>query len=301
MQIGIDLGATKVEYVLLDEKNKELERNREDTPKDFSDTIALIVTIIHNLEKKYKSSFNVGICHPGNLDTSTGLIKNAHNSKWLNNKNLIEELRKKISNDIFSENDANCFSLSEAVDGAARHYNSVFGIILGSGCGGGLVINKKIVSGANGLGGEWSLNQMPIKEIDSNINESESFNFAKRIEGYLSGKSIEKNYYSSFNKSLTAKEIFSAYRKNNRDAISFVNNYKNHLARCLVIIISTIDPDAIVFGGGVSNEIDFLDEIKKITSKYLNEKNLKTIFLKPIYGDASGVRGAALLGRQNLI
>jgi len=301
MQIGIDLGATKIEYVLLDNKNKELERNRADTPKNFEDTIKFIIKIIANLEKKYNSKFLIGICHPGNLDTSTGSIKNAHNSLWLNNKNLIKELKKQIKNDIFTENDANCFSLSEATDGAARHYNSVFGIILGSGCGGGLVINKKIVSGANGLGGEWSLNQMPLREINSNIQHSESFDFTKRIEGFLSGKSIEKNYNLLFNKKLSAKEIFNQYRNKKKDSVLFVDKYKDYLARSLVIIISTIDPDAIVFGGGVSNEIDFLEEIKLMTSKYLNEKNLKTVFLKPIYGDASGVRGAALLGRENLI
>ena len=301
MQIGIDLGATKVEYVLLDNNNKELERSRTETPKNFTETVKLIIKIVENLENKYKSKFVVGICHPGNLDSSTGVIKNAHNSLWLNNKNLIGELKKKIRNDIFSENDANCFSLSEALDGAARHYNIVFGLILGSGCGGGLVINKKIVSGANGLGGEWSLNQMPIKDIKSNIEHNENFDFSERIEGYLSGKSIEKNYYNIFKKKLSAKDIFAEYRNNNSNALKFINNYKVHLARSLVIIITTVDPDAIVFGGGVSNEINFLEEIKTLTSSFLNEKNLKTVFLKPIYGDASGVRGAALLGRQNLI
>ena len=300
MQIGIDLGATKVEYVLLDNTNKEIERSRVETPKNFSDTIKLISEIVQKLEKKYKTSFVIGICHPGNLDSSTGLIKNAHNSQWLNNKSLIKQLKTKINNDIFSENDANCFTLSESLDGAARHYNNVFGIILGSGCGGGLVINKKIVSGANGLGGEWSLNQMPINKVRSNIEYDETFDFSKRIEGYLSGKSIEKNFYSLFNKKLSAKEIFSEYRKKNENAVNFIEKYKEHLARSLVIIVSTIDPDAIVFGGGISNEIDFLNELKDKTSKYLNEKDLKTVFLKPIYGDASGVRGAALLGRQNL-
>ena len=182
-----------------------------------------------------------------------------------------------------------------------RHYNSVFGIILGSGCGGGLVINKKIVSGANGLGGEWSLNQMPLKEIKSNIDYNSKFDFSQRIEGHLSGKSIEKNFNNLFKKKFTAKEIFSKYREKDTDALNFINRYKTNLARSLVIIITTIDPDAIVFGGGVSNEIDFLDELKNISAKLLNEQNLKTVFLKPIYGDASGVRGAALLGRQNLI
>ena len=301
MQIGIDLGATKIEYVLLDNNNKELERNRYETPKDFAKTIIVIKDIIEKLQKKYNSKFVVGICHPGNLDSTSGLIKNAHNSIWLNDKSLITELKKKIDNDVFSENDANCFSLSEALDGAARHYNSVFGIILGSGCGGGLVINKKIVSGANGLGGEWSLNQMPLKEIKSNIDNNGKFNFSQRIEGHLSGKSIEKNFNTLFKKKLTAKEIFSKYRDKDADASNFIISYKENLARSLVIIITTIDPDAIVFGGGVSNEIDFLDELKSMSAKLLNEKSLKTVFLKPIYGDASGVRGAALLGRQNLI
>ena len=117
----------------------------------------------------------------------------------------------------------------------------------------------------------------------------------------MSGKSIEKNYYNIFKKKLSAKDIFAEYRNNNSNALKFIKIYKEYLARSLVIIITTVDPDAIVFGGGVSNEINFLEEIKTLTSSFLNEKNLKTVFLKPIYGDASGVRGAALLGRQNLI
>ena len=142
---------------------------------------------------------------------------------------------------------------------------------------------------------------MPLKEIKFNIDDKSQFDFSQRIEGFLSGKSIEKNFNLLFKKKLSAKDIFAKYRtKKDVDAVNFINEYKKNLARSLVIIITTIDPDAIVFGGGVSNEIDFLDELKNISARYLNEKNLKTVFLKPIYGDASGVRGAALLGRQNL-
>ena len=300
MQIGIDLGATKIEYVLLDNKNKEITRNRISTPKDYKETIESIITIIKKLENKDNNNLNVGICHPGATDKTTGLIKNAHNSQWLNQKNIVKDLKKKISNNIYSENDANCFCLSEAYDGSASHYETVFGIILGSGCGGGLVINKKIITGSNGLGGEWSLNQMPETNI-YNLKSEKKIDFSNRIEGYLSGKSIEKNFYLNFKKKMTAKEIFFNYKKNEKDANKFINDYKIKLARALVVIITTIDPDAIVFGGGVSNEIDFLDEIKQITSKFINEPNLKTIFLKPLYGDASGVRGAALLGRENFI
>ena len=299
MQIGIDLGATKIEYILLDNNNKEIIRNRIPTPDNYDETLLSIISIVEDLEKKNNKKFNLGICHPGATDKTTGLVKNAHNSKWLNKKNLVKDLKKKLDNkNIYSENDANCFCLSEAYDGSASHYETVFGIILGSGCGGGFVINKKIITGSNGLGGEWSLNQMP-EVNNSNLKFEKELDFSNRIEDFLSGKSIEKNFNLKFKKKLTAKEIFSDYKNNKKDAFNFVNDYKKKLARSLVIIITTIDPDAIVFGGGLSNEIDFLDEIKKITSDLINEPNLKTVFLKPLFGDASGVRGAALLGRNN--
>ena len=300
MQIGIDLGATKIEYVLLDNNNKEVVRNRISTPGNYDDTLLSIINIVKDLEKKKNKKLILGICHPGVTDKTTGLIKNAHNSQWLNNKNISKDLKKYLENSIYSENDANCFCLSEAYDGSASHYETVFGIILGSGCGGGFVINKKIISGSNGLSGEWSLNQMP-QTANRNLKTQKKLDFSNRIEGHLSGKSIEKNFEIKFKKKLAAKEIFFNYRKKEKNANDFINDYKNKLARSLVIIITTIDPDAIVFGGGLSNEIDFLDEIKKITSDLINEPNLKTIFLKPLFGDASGVRGAALLGKNTSI
>ena len=300
MQIGIDLGATKIEYVLLNDNNKELVRDRIPTPNNYDDTLLLIINIVKDLEKKNNNKLILGICHPGATDKTTGLIKNAHNSQWLNNRNIVKDLKKSLENNIYSENDANCFCLSEACDGSASNYEAVFGIILGSGCGGGFVINKKIISGSNGLGGEWSLNQMP-ESSNPNLKSEKKLDFSNRIEGYLSGKSIEKNYEIRFKQKLSAKEIFLNYRDKDKNAGDFINDYKNKLARSLVIIITTVDPDAIVFGGGISNEIDFLKELKSITSNLINEPNLKTVFLKPLYGDASGVRGAALLGKNNSI
>ena len=211
MQIGIDLGATKIEYVLLDNNNKEIKRDRVLTPKNYENTILTLADIIKKLDQGDKK-VSVGICHPGAVDKTTGLIKNAHNSQWLNKKNLIKDLKKKISNNILTENDANCFCLSEAFDGSASHYETVFGIILGSGCGGGLVINKRIISGANGLGGEWSLNQMPIENV-GNLKSDKVLDFSNRIEGYLSGKSIEKRFYEIYKREISAKEIFELYRK----------------------------------------------------------------------------------------
>ena len=179
MQIGIDLGATKIEYVLLDNNNKEIKRDRIPTPSDYQKTLLSLEDIIKKLDNK-NENFNVGICHPGAVDKTSGLIKNAHNSLWLNSKNLIKDLKKNIKNNILTDNDANCFCLSESFDGSASNYETVFGIILGSGCGGGLVINKKIIQGANGLGGEWSLNHTPLFNVP-NLEPGQIDNFNKPI------------------------------------------------------------------------------------------------------------------------
>ena len=299
MQIGIDLGATKIEYVLLDNDNNEIKRNRIPTPRDYNKTLLALIEIIKKIDNDNKQ-YAVGICHPGSVDKTNGLIKNAHNSKWLNKKNLIKDLKKNLTNNILSDNDANCFCLSESFDGSASNYDTVYGIILGSGCGGGLVIKKKIIQGANGLGGEWSLNQMPLQNV-KNLKQGEIIDFNNRIEGFLSGTSIEKRFYEKYKKNITAKEIFLGYRNKEKNELEFISEYKDILSRSLVLIITILDPDAIVFGGGISNEIDFLDEIKIKTSEFINEPNLKTVFLKPKFGDASGVRGAAILNRQKFI
>ena len=295
MQIGIDLGATKIESVLLENNGLELHRNRIDSPKDYKKTINDITNIVNKIEKKFKRSFNVGICHPGSTNLETGFIQNSFNSPWLNNKSFSKDISKSLNRDVFCENDANCFALSEAFDGSAKNFKTVFGIILGSGCGGGFIINKKILIGPNLFTGEWG--HIPIGKPDSKSN----------IEEYISGKGLERQYYSKFKENLTAKEIFENSRNNLKDCNKIVNDFKNNLGRSLSLIINVIDPDSIVFGGGLSNELESLDEIKDLTEKYLSNfnniknVNLKTAFLKPKYGDASGVRGAALLGKNNFI
>ena len=295
MQIGIDLGATKIESVLLKENGLELHRDRIQSPKDYQKTISDITNIVNNIEKKFKKNLNVGICHPGSTNLETGFIQNAFNSPWLNNQTFSKDISKSLNRNVYCENDANCFALSEAFDGSAKDFKTVFGIILGSGCGGGLIIDKKIIIGPNSFTGEWG--HIPIGKPDSETN----------IEEYISGKGIERKFTARFNKNLSAHEIFKNAKDNNQDEIEIIDEFKKKLARSLSLIINLIDPDAIVFGGGVSNEIESLDEIKKTTEKYLSNfnniknVNLKTIFLKPKFGDASGVRGAAILSKQNAI
>jgi fructokinase len=293
MQIGIDLGATKIESVVLDDNGKEIGRAREKSPENYEKTLASIKLIIESLEKKFNKSFNIGVCHPGSISNETGLLKNAHNSPWLNHKPFGSDISKILDRNILCENDANCFALSEAFDGSAKNYKIVFGIILGSGCGGGLIVNKKIVKGANAITGEWGHNGLPFSGLlDDEIKNN------KTIEDYVSGKGLEKLFKEKFNEELTTKEIFSKINDKDYKYKKFIDDFANRLARSLTTIINIADPDAIVFGGGVSNEIFFLDEIKKQTKKFLKEKEINTAFLKPMYGDASGVRGAAILGRK---
>ena len=297
MQIGIDLGATKIESVLLDENGKEHLREREKSPKDYSNTLTSIKNIINKIEKKFTKKFNVGVCHPGSIPSDTGLLKNANNSPWLNNKPFRKDISKLLDRTIYCENDANCFALSEAKDGAASNYKIVFGIILGSGCGGGLVVNKKIISGINNLSGEWGHNPLPYYGINENISVFPSTLVPNlSIEKFISGKGLEALYFENFKKKISTKEIFAKKEENSK----FIEKFLNRLARSLSLLIHTVDPDAIVFGGGVSNEIENLDLLRDMTGKFVGKKSIKTSFIKPKFGDASGVRGAAILGRDTI-
>ena len=295
MQIGIDLGATKIESVLLDNNGSELHRSRKDSPKDYKETIKTITESVNSIEKQFSKNLSVGVCHPGSTNLDTGVIQNSYNSPWLNDMKFSVDISKSLDRKVLCENDANCFALSEAYDGSAQHYKIVFGIILGSGCGGGLIIDKKILVGPNAFAGEWG--HVPMGSSTSKNN----------IEQFISGKGLERIYLSRYKKKLIAKDIFKLARNNSSNEKKMVDEFLDRLGLGLAYIINIIDPDAIVFGGGVSNEIESLDRVKRITEKYLldfnniKQINLRTVFLKPKYGDASGVRGAAILNRQNLI
>ena len=295
MQIGIDLGATKIESVLLDNNGSELHRSRKDSPKDYKETIKTITESVNSIEKQFAKNLSVGVCHPGSTNLDTGVIQNSYNSPWLNDMKFSVDISKSLDRKVLCENDANCFALSEAYDGSAQHYKIVFGIILGSGCGGGLIIDKKILVGPNAFAGEWG--HVPMGSSTSKNN----------IEQFISGKGLERIYLSKYKKKLIAKDIFRLARNNSSNEKKMVDEFLDRLGLGLAYIINIIDPDAIVFGGGVSNEIESLDRVKRITEKYLldfnniKQINLRTVFLKPKYGDASGVRGAAILNRQNLI
>ena len=299
MQIGIDVGATKIESVVLEDDGRESHRSRTACPKDYLTIIRTIKQINDQLEKEFRKELPIGVCHPGVHSPQTGLVKNAPNCYWLEKKPFQSDLRKALGKEVFCENDANCFALSEAIDGAGKHYKIVYGIILGSGAGGGLVIDKKIVTGPNGVAGEWGHNQIPYFLAKKENFEGSTAREAE-IESFISGLGMAKRFNKRFNKNLKTNQIFELNRKHDLDAQNFIEDFKINLAMSLSTIINILDPDAFIFGGGVSNEIDFLSEIESIVKKYVIGKEYEGVFLKPKYGDASGVRGAARLGRGTI-
>ena len=298
MQIGFDVGATKIESVVLDKEGTEHFRERRDCPKNYNEIIKLIKNTSLELEKKTTQTLQVGVCHPGVHSPQSGLVKNAPNCVWIEKKPFQKDLHEALGREVFCENDANCFALSEAIDGSGKNYKIVYGIILGSGAGGGLVIDKQIVSGPNGIAGEWGHNQLPYMAAKkenletSNLRESE-------IESFISGIGLAKKYNKKHKTNLKTKDIFQLYSRHDIDAEKFIDQFKINLAMSLATIVNIIDPDAFVFGGGVSNSIDFFPEVQNLVKKYVIGREYEGVFLKPKYGDASGVRGAARLGRKS--
>ena len=296
MQIGIDVGATKIESVVLENNGQEKHRSRTSCPKDYLSIISAIKDISQKLEKEFKMELPIGVCHPGIHSPQTGLVKNAPNCYWLEKKPFQNDLRKALGKEVFCENDANCFALSEAIDGSGKNYKIVYGIILGSGAGGGLVIDKQIISGPNGVAGEWGHNQIPYFAAKKENFDSNNAREAE-IESFISGLGLAKRFNKLYGKNLKTNEIFELNRKHDIDAERFIDDFKVNLAMSLSSIINILDPDAFIFGGGVSNEIDFLSEVESMVKKFVIGKEYQGVFLKPKFGDASGVRGAARLGR----
>ncbi|MDA7486033.1 ROK family protein [Candidatus Pelagibacter ubique] len=298
MQIGFDVGATKIESVILKDNGEEVDRSRRDCPKDYISIVQTIKDVVVELEKKHNKTLPVGVCHPGVHSPQTGLVKNAPNCVWIEKQPFQKSLREALNREVFCENDGNCFALSEAIDGAGKHYKIVYGIILGSGAGGGLVIDRQIVSGPNGVAGEWGHNQLPFMAAQKEELKTQNLREAE-VESFVSGLGLAKRFNKKYKRNLKTNEIFELYRKHELNAENMIEEFKNNLAMSLAVIVNILDPDVFIFGGGVTNEIDFFDEIENLTKKYVIGKEYEGVFLKPKYGDASGVRGAARLGRKS--
>ena len=301
MRIGIDLGGTKIEAIALDNTGSERYRERINTPQnDYSGTLKAIHLLVTNAESHIQQTATVGLGIPGAISPATGLVKNA-NSTWLIGQPLKTDLESLLSREIKIENDANCFVVSEATDGAARDAKVVFGVIIGTGTGGGICINKQVLTGKNAIAGEWGHNPLPWQnDIDQVQVSTQSPCYCGKpdcIETFLSGPGFEKHYQHlslSPNK-IPSAEIVSKAQQGDKDALTCMTCYEDRLAKSLAHIINVIDPDVIVLGGGMSNIERLYTNVPKLWGRYVFSDHVSTQLLSPMYGDSSGVRGAAWL------
>ena len=297
-KIGIDYGGTKIEGILLDPNGEKLERKRYSYDKNYSSGISTVQKLVNEFDKISGEICTVGIGIPGFSSKDTGLVTNA-NSLWLNDKPFKKDLESALNRDVKLMNDANCFTLSEAIDGAGKDFKSVFGIIIGTGFGGGLSYKKEIIEGANQIAGDWGHQPLPYPtadEIETQIScPSNNCGRALCAEQFMSGIGFADIFNKKNNTNFNSHEIVELDLKNDPRANLEFNLYEDRMARLMAVMIGVFDPDAIILGGGMSNIDRLYKNIPPLLSKYTFSNKVKTKILKNIHGDSSGVRGAAWL------
>lgn len=294
MKIGIDLGGTKTEIAVLDRTGREVRpRQRVDSAKTYEGTISTIKELVRQAETEIGAECTVGIGIPGAISPATNRIKNA-NSTHLNGKPLHVDLAKALEREVRLANDANCFALSEARDGAAAGSECVFGVIIGTGTGGGVVFRNQILRGCNSIGGEWGHNPLPWPG-DEEMPGSPCY-CGKRgcIETWISGPGFSADYERATGAKRKPAEIVAVATPNSAERAA-LDRYMDRLARGLSTIINVLDPDVIVLGGGMGNVDALYAEVPPLLGKYVFSDRVDTLLRKPFHGDSSGVRGAALL------
>jgi len=289
-RIGIDLGGTKTEGIVLKPDGEVMHRERRPTPQSdgYHAIIENIVRLVLDLESKAGTTCTVGIGTPGAISTIDGTLKNS-NTVCLNGRHVKEDLEKKLKRTIKIQNDANCFALSEAVDGAGRDYNTVFGVIIGTGVGGGIVFNKQVHVGLHHIAGEWGHNILDPDGPDCYCGRKGC------VETYLSGPALVNDYVKLGGQKLTAEEITILSEKGDAVAVRTMERYYNHFGRALATVVNILDPDVIILGGGLSNIKGLYTRGLEQLEKSVFNEELKTKLLKNKHGDSSGVRGAAWL------
>ncbi len=270
-------------------------RERLPTPQgDYEATLRVIGELLESLEKQVGWFDVFGIGTPGAISRHSGLVKNS-NSTCLIGKPLVEDLSRLFGKRVFIANDADCFALSEASDGAAEGHDNVFGVILGTGVGGGLVINGRLVRGVNDIAGEWGHNPLPWL-LPSEFPGPQCYcGKWGCIETFLSGPGFSRDFMEATGERKTAQGIIAAAVEGDRAAILAVDRYEDRLARALAHVINIVDPNAIVLGGGLSNWTRLYSTLPKLLQKYVFSDRVSTVVLPPRFGDSSGVRGAAWL------
>lgn len=295
LRMGIDLGGTKIEGRVLDAEGTEVARRRILAPQgNYQDTVAALRDIIRDLEAEARGPVTIGIGMPGSLSPATGRVRNA-NSTWLNGHPLREDLEAILGRPVRMANDANCFALSEAVDGAAAGARSVFGIIIGTGCGGGIVIDGRVLEGARGIGGEWGHNPLPWSEPDEHPGPECWCGRRGCMEIWASGTGLSADYQRRTGELVSGHEIVARGQLGEPAAQLSLDRHASRLARGLAHVVNIVDPEVIVLGGGLSKLPHLYEVLPRLAAPYVFS-DVKAIDIRPPkWGDASGVRGAAWL------
>ena len=296
IRLGIDLGGTKTEIVALDQGGSELLRRRVASPRgDYEATLSMIVRLVREAESALGAHGSIGIGTPGAISPATGLLRNS-NSTWLNGKPLLHDLIDRLERDVRIENDANCFALSEAIDGVGAGHNVVFAAILGTGVGAGIVVQQAIISGPNRIAGEWGHNPLPWPADDERPGPGCYCGRYGCIETFLSGPGFVRDHESVTGMVQDAAEIVAAAQRGELCSLASVERYEQRLARSLAHVINILDPDAIVLGGGMSNATRWYQTVPRLWEEWVFSDRVDTLLLRNRHGDSSGVRGAAWLG-----
>ena len=302
MRIGIDLGGTKIEVIALSEQGQELFRKRVATPRgSYQDTLMAIKGLVDDAEAATGMTGTVGIGIPGTISPFSHKVKNA-NSVWLNGQPFDKDLATLLNREIRMANDANCMTVSEATDGAGAGSAVVLALILGTGCGSGIVINGKPHNGGNGIGGEWGHNPLPWQDEEERaVAESIPCYCGQRgcIEQFVSGTGLCDDYERRSGNRLKGNEIVALAEQGDQIAEQSLQAYERRLAKSLASYVNVLDPDVIVFAGGVCNIERLYTNVPKLMPNYIFGKEFHTPIRKAQHGDSSGVRGAAWLWNKD--
>jgi fructokinase len=295
MRIGVDLGGTKIEGVLLDEAGAERARLRIPTPRgDYPATVAAVAGVVAELDARFGGNASVGVGIPGAVSPATGLIKNA-NATWLIGRELHRDLAAATGRQVRVANDANCFAVSEAVDGAGAAANVVFGVILGTGVGGGIALSGRALTGANAVAGEWGHNPLPWAGAEDEPRAPCYCGKHGCIETYLSGNGIARAFLARSGHEQDAAGVASLAMEGDVTAKEVMAGYADRLARALASVINILDPDVIVLGGGLSNIASLYEAVPPLLPRWVFSDRVATRLVRNRHGDSSGVRGAAWL------
>lgn len=294
MKVGIDLGGTKIEAVVLDAHHRIVFRERMATPQgDYAATLGAIISLVRRVESEFGTFPRLGVGIPGAVSKQTGRIKNA-NSTCLIGRDLVGDLSKTLSQKIVLANDANCLALSEASDGAGAGDDVVFAVILGTGCGGGLVVNGQVLNGVNAIAGEWGHNPLPWRSEGDEMSPCYCGQ-SGCLETFLSGPGMAEHFKKMDGRTMTAQAIAEAAESADAACQQHMESYANWLAKGLASVINVVDPDVIVLGGGLSN-IEFLyRRVPELWAHWVFSDRVDTRLVPAKWGDSSGVRGAAWL------